>query len=283
MFQVKEGVLASSKGLGSNFSVAPQRQSITAPLCLVNVLWLVDGDKQGIYKEQVKLLQAKKAKNYLGLDQTCFELQIINIKLMQDQVSSQINSLCLVISSRMAGKEYKSYALIPKDCMVIADELKKYAPQVKSWMIQDFCTQCGKPIPYSKAKPFIESATKELAETIIPYVRSKAPKLPKDITPEWVVHVSSAIEEAFSHHKDMCKFDVNNPQDKKEMEKAKQIAIQKAMPKAIGLLPMAGECKKLVGIPTLILHDIPFGKSKGGPVNIRSLIQKYSQQLCKSL
>ncbi|KAI8096146.1 uncharacterized protein BX664DRAFT_382641 [Halteromyces radiatus] len=106
--------------LGSNFCVTPQRQSITAPLCLVNVLWLVDGDKQGIYKEQVKLLQAKKANNYLGLDQTCFKLQIINIKVefKLSQLSKSVNhniystggsnSLCLVISSRMVGKEYKS-------------------------------------------------------------------------------------------------------------------------------------------------------------------------------
>ncbi|KAI8077701.1 uncharacterized protein BX664DRAFT_353538 [Halteromyces radiatus] len=178
---------------------------------------------------------------------------------------------------------FSSYAIIPKQCMEIVNEVKKYAPQVKSWMIQDFCTQCGKPIPYSKAKPFIESATNELAGTIIPYVRSRAPKLPKDITPQWVVHVSSAIGDAFSHHKDMCKFDMNNPQHKKEIEKAKQIAINKAMPKAMGLLPMAGECKKLVGIPKLIMNDIPKGISRGPPINIRSLIQKYSQQLCKSL
>ncbi|KAI8077704.1 uncharacterized protein BX664DRAFT_318288 [Halteromyces radiatus] len=183
---------------------------------------------------------------------------------------------------------YARISIIPEQCIELVNEVKKYVYPVKSWTIRDFCTQCGKPIDYSIAKLFIERATRELAETTIPYIRSRAPELPKDILPEFVENVSSALEDSFSHHKDICKFAINNPL---EIEKAMQIAINKAIskalpkviPTAMGLLPTASECKKLVRIPKLIMHDVSSGKSKGGPANVRGLVQKYSRQLCKSL
>ncbi|KAI8077706.1 uncharacterized protein BX664DRAFT_318289 [Halteromyces radiatus] len=179
---------------------------------------------------------------------------------------------------------YAIISIIPKKCMEIANEVETYAPQVYSWMIQDFCIQCGKPIPYSKAEPYINKASKEIADKIIPYVRSKVPKTPKGMTPEWIASVLSASCEAFSNHEDICKFDWKISEHQNIIAKAKQIASKKAMPKVLGMLPMAGECKKGIGIATHIMNDVPLGKSKEeSPINIRTLIQEYSQQLCKSL
>ncbi|KAI8099729.1 uncharacterized protein BX664DRAFT_310668 [Halteromyces radiatus] len=49
------------------FCVGPS-DNYHPPLCLVNVLWLADADKQGTYKEQVKLNCHKQRMQELFLD-----------------------------------------------------------------------------------------------------------------------------------------------------------------------------------------------------------------------
>ncbi|KAI8096144.1 uncharacterized protein BX664DRAFT_311110 [Halteromyces radiatus] len=92
----------------------PYEALIIALLCLVNVLWLVDGHEQGIYKEQVKLLQANKAKNYIKSALKCKSNQDVKwiqvvCELSIRGTSGGSNSLCLVTSNRMVGKEYKRH------------------------------------------------------------------------------------------------------------------------------------------------------------------------------
>lgn len=178
---------------------------------------------------------------------------------------------------------FNANAIIPKDCIKIVDEIIKYSPYIKDLMVKEICT-CGKPIPFTKAKPYIDEAIKKLANTIVPYIHAKVPKTPKDITPNWIIEIASSIEVHLKNHKDLCKFDLKNPSDKKEIDKMKSTAIEKTLPKAIGMLPMASECKKAIGIATLILHDIPLGKINSSiPINIRSLIHEMGSKLCKSL
>lgn len=176
--------------------------------------------------------------------------------------------------------------MVPKACLKIVDEINKNGAYVKDLLISEACKKCGKPIPFEKAKPFIEEAANVISGNVIKYIKNKVPKFPDStINTQFILGITKAIEENFKHNKDLCIFDLNNKTHKKEIDKSKSIATEKALPKVMGLLSFAGECPKGTGIATDFLYNIPKNGKKipNLNLNIKTYIEDISKRLCNTL